>query len=242
MKKAMPAAVLGLTALLLSGCQNTGSLEYIIGHSDYFDVKVEEVSEDRFRGMSEKLGEVEVLLGGSLNSRSYTDIRAGDLLEVFYDGTVLETVPLQVPEAEAVMLVQPADHIGTLRIAGLSSVRVSAFPGISMSVVEGFQTPSGATLIIENLESRDVEGGSKGDYLLQIEQMGSWYDLERADLSFSAEAYLYKPGVPVREDLDWSGIYGELPRGHYRIIKRFREALGEPGHFRTWYLAAEFEI
>ena len=100
MKKAIPAAVLGMTALLLSGCQNTGSLEYIIGHSDYFDVKVEEVSEDRFRGMSEKLGEVEVLLGGSLNSRSYTDIRAGDLLTACSNPAVpLVAVTVSYPEA-----------------------------------------------------------------------------------------------------------------------------------------------
>ena len=240
MKRMALVAMLCLLALLFSGCQNKDSLEYIVGNESFFDLRVDAVLEGSIRGRSEKMGEVEVILGETLNNRSYTEMKAGDLVEVFYDGRVEEIYPLRIPGTRAIVLVQPADHIGTLRLSGLSAVRISEEPVISMDIVPGMLSPAGATLVIENLGRQDIEGQIAGEYLLQIEQQGAWYDLERSDPAMKKGTEIFQPGVPRRQDLDWSGIYGKLPDGHYRIVKRFTEALSEPGQFRTFYVAAEF--
>lgn len=113
--KRILAMVLVLTCLLcMAGC-DTKSMNYIISNKPSVTGIVEEVHDDYVIMYSEN---AEGYPNGSRwsipleveNQDSYTDISVGDEIVVYYDGSAMETDPLQVATVFAITLKTPADR------------------------------------------------------------------------------------------------------------------------------------
>jgi len=116
--------------------------------------------------------------------------------------------------------------------------------GISLSADN--ITSAGLTVVITQSD------GEKpiGDYFT-----GSWYELQKKlgdewtaveylpqeyDISWTDEAYSIPENALVSFDIDWEWLYGELPRGEYRITKKIMTGSGATLESRHYY--AEFVI
>ena len=115
MKKTAILALAALAcALALTGC-DTKSMNYIIENEPNVTGVVEEVHDDYFLMHSET---AEGYPNGSdwsipldaENGDSYTDVAVGDEVVVYYDGTAMESDPLQVSTVYAIALKAPADR------------------------------------------------------------------------------------------------------------------------------------
>ena len=113
--KKLIALILSLTFVLaLVGCNNR-SMNFIIENEPSVTGVVEEVHDDYVIMYSETADgypngsrwnvplEVE-------NPDSYTDIVVGDEIVVYYDGSAMETDPLQIATVYAITLKNPADR------------------------------------------------------------------------------------------------------------------------------------
>lgn len=112
MKKLMTLALSIMFVLTLVGCNNR-SLNYIIANEPSVTGIVEEVHDGYVIMYFET---AEGYPSGSLwqvpldveNQDSYTDVVVGDEIVVYYDGSAMETYPLQVGEVYAITLKEPA--------------------------------------------------------------------------------------------------------------------------------------
>lgn len=118
---------------------------------------------------------------------------------------------------------------------------VNTYEGVTMTVVEDTATPDGIRVEVLNTTAKAIESGNTGDFSVQAELGGQWYELETLEDTYAntAEAYMYRTGVPRELDLNWTYFYGSLPAGHYRVIKWFSEYRG-PGDATDFLLASEF--
>lgn len=111
-------------------------------------------------------------------------------------------------------------------------------PGdVWMEVEAGTATPTGMRFLIDN-ETEETLTLEEG-YSLQVEENGAWRDVGAGNpadspVSVSTMEAHRSMSLPV----DWGDWYGELPPGHYRMVKK--AALG-PGR-EAITLTAEFEI
>lgn len=83
---------------------------------------------------------------------------------------------------------------------------------------------------------------NKNDFAIEVLDNGTWYTIEKGNRVNTAEAYTF---VGERNlDIVWYSIYGELPKGHYRVVKYFFPWTedGTYGVDDGFYLTAEFEI
>jgi hypothetical protein len=107
------------------------------------------------------------------------------------------------------------------------------------------------SLTIDNVDAASislsfVNSGSDdfsfGDYYaLEYQKDDNWYVLPYAaeeDIGFNDIAYELAAGQTVAWHTDFSGFYGELAPGHYRIIK---DVMGDTDG-EIFSFAAEFEI
>ena len=106
--------VLTLVSLLgLVGC-NRKSMDYIIANKPSVTGIVEEVHDDYVTMYSEAAtgypyGSYWDVPLDAENQDSYTDIVVGDEIVVYYDGSAMETSPLQIAKVYAITLKTPAD-------------------------------------------------------------------------------------------------------------------------------------
>ena len=93
-------------------------------------------------------------------------------------------------------------------------------------------TPTGATVVITDTNASPVTYG--GWFVIERERHGRWYGVEPLVESFSFHCIGYTPDSndEVRFTIPWRMLYGELPAGHYRILKEYGEK----------YIAGEFSI
>lgn len=120
---------------------------------------------------------------------------------------------------------------------------VNTYEGVSMTAVEGTALPGTVTVEILNATDAEIESGNAHDFGLQREVDGTWYWLETktGEYANTAEALSYSKGETVTQELTWAGMYGSLPKGHYRVAKWFFEYRG-PGDYTDFLLAAEFSV
>lgn len=103
---------------------------------------------------------------------------------------------------------------------------------MSMTIKEGTLSNSGATFIIKDIgEDKSVFGG---DYRIDV------FDVEWKTVNTIIDNYGWTSiGYQVGNDglfemnVNWSWLYGELPKGHYRIVKSVSE---------NEYFSCEFDI
>ena len=113
--KKLIALILSLSFVLaLAGCNNK-SMNYIIANKPSVTGIVEEVHDDYVIMYSET---AEGYPNGSRwnvpleveNQDSYTDLVSGDEIVVYYDGSAMETDPLQIATVYAITLKTPANR------------------------------------------------------------------------------------------------------------------------------------
>lgn len=114
MKKLVTLVLSLILVLALVGCDNN-SMNYIISNKPSVTGIVEEVYDDYVIMYAEA---AEGYPNGSHwhipldveNQDSYTDVVVGDEIVVYYDGSAMETDPLQVATVYAITLNEPADR------------------------------------------------------------------------------------------------------------------------------------
>lgn len=80
---------------------------------------------------------------------------------------------------------------------------------------------------------------------IEAEQSGTWYQLEQLDdpsKSNEKDCFI-KPNERLTLEIDVKSFYGELPAGHYRLIKQFAFFESERDwDYDTYNLSCEFTI
>lgn len=93
---------------------------------------------------------------------------------------------------------------------------------------------------ISNHSGKELETGEDCD--IQVEVDGKWYSLEQLyDGLWNEVSYKLPDGETTIININWSSLYGKLPAGSYRIVKRITD-YHAPGDYDTYYLAKEFVI
>lgn len=141
------------------------------------------------------------------------------------------------------LLLLLAASIFLLRVGRAFSGEVNAFPGVTMTAVEGTASSNGITVEVLNTTDLDISSGNEALLGLQMELGGQWYWLNAfpGGISTTLEAYLYGSGSPRELELDWGRSYGSLWPGHYRVTKWF-SAEQPSGDDTDFLLAAEFTL
>lgn len=114
MKKLIALVLTIVCVLGLAGCNNR-SMNNIIANKPSVTGIVEEVHDDYIIVYSEKADGYPNGSNWSIslnveNKDSYTDVVVGDEIVFYYDGTAMETDPLQVSTVYAITLKTPADR------------------------------------------------------------------------------------------------------------------------------------
>lgn len=79
---------------------------------------------------------------------------------------------------------------------------------------------TGATITIKDTNKNPYTYGSW--YKLEKETNGKWYEVKAItdNYGFNEIGYIPDKNHEVKFIIDWSELYGELPLGHYRILKQ----------------------
>ncbi len=105
-------------------------------------------------------------------------------------------------------------------------------------------TPSGCTLrFAKGAGAWQGEACTGTWFRLDVPQNKLWAPLPTPDgTAWNAIAVLLPAeGEETAADIGWTGLYGELPAGRYRIVKEVVDVTA-PGEFETLYYCAYFEI
>ena len=107
-------------------------------------------------------------------------------------------------------------------------------------------TNKGLTLVCNHSGGKNVFELNTGSYYtIQRMKNGAWVDVEylphEYDIGWTLEAWIIEKESTTTWDVDWEGLYGELPSGKYRIgkeIMNFRDT----GDYDIEIVYAEFRI
>lgn len=155
-------------------------------------------------------------------------IQIGDRVFAWYDG-IAETYPAQAATERLVI------------VPTLPALPETLPEGISLSVLPGSVTPSGASFRLYHNTDAELQFGAA--YTLQKLQNGEWSDLPYVieNGAFTMEAYSLPKGEPQTLAVSWGWLYGELPPGEYRLVKTVTDFRGT-GDYDNYTLAAEFTV
>ena len=100
------------------------------------------------------------------------------------------------------------------------------------------------SFLIENTSDKEYRY-SPNYFEIEAEQSGTWYQLEQLDdpsKSNEKDCFI-KPNERLTLEIDVKSFYGELPAGHYRLIKQFAFFESERDwDYDTYNLSCEFTI
>ena len=123
---------------------------------------------------------------------------------------------------------------------------VDSFEGVSLTIDHTTVTSKGAKFEILNTTDYEICSGKPYLVALQAEKDDQWYNLipKRDNRDDTAEAYIYYKNEPQIVRVDWVADYGELPKGHYRIVKGFfiTGTESESGKIESFILTDDFSI
>lgn len=102
-----------------------------------------------------------------------------------------------------------------------STYEVVEVENVSISISDF--TPTGGKLIIKDTNEPPYTYGSF--YILETQKDGEWYELQTKikNYGFTDIGYLPNENGEVIFNLNWKELYGELPRGTYRILKQVNQ-------------------
>ncbi len=104
-----------------------------------------------------------------------------------------------------------------------------------LSVVEVSVKSTEMMITIDNMSETDFSYGR--DYTIQRMKRDKWYEVKPiGELVVSPRAVLLPMGIANLHTYRWETYYGELPAGHYRIVKTVTDGTQE------YVLAGEFDI
>ena len=95
------------------------------------------------------------------------------------------------------------------------------------------ETKTGLSYEIHNESEEALSYGQ--EVHLEVEVNGKWYYIDKS-LEWDAVLLFQEAGASAEYTFTWVSTYGELPEGHYRLVKAVQ--LSE----ETIYLATEFNI
>lgn len=100
------------------------------------------------------------------------------------------------------------------------------------------------SFLIENTSDKEYRYSS--DYFeIEVEQSGIWYQLKQLDdpTKSNETDCIITPNERLTLEIDVKNFYGELPAGHYRLIKQFAFFENERDwDYDTYNLSCEFTI
>ena len=81
-------------------------------------------------------------------------------------------------------------------------------------------TPTGAVVTIQDCNPEPFVYGEW--YVIEQQKDGLWYEVKTKinDYGFNEIGWLTDENGTLTMDVDWAWLYGELPAGHYRILKQ----------------------
>lgn len=89
---------------------------------------------------------------------------------------------------------------------------------LSMEIVEGTVSASGAEIILRNNSNTSYSYGEY--YTLEKEENGNWVAIKlKEDVAWHDIAFILEPNGESTMEVQWKWMYGELPKGTYRIQK-----------------------
>ena len=91
---------------------------------------------------------------------------------------------------------------------------------VTMEIVDGTLTNTGATIVITDLSGEDNTYGE--DYRIDRLENGKWYELEDivdGNVGWHMIGYKINDDNELRMDVNWEWLYGPLESGKYRIVK-----------------------
>ncbi|MBO6301678.1 MAG: hypothetical protein J6N15_04520, partial [Ruminiclostridium sp.] len=115
--------------------------------------------------------------------------------------------------------------------------------GITMSAKD--VTPAGMTLVIDQKGGNvtgELEYGSKYHIEIQSDENGMWERLPYVtdEVTWTLDASIVDLGAHIEEQINWTGLYGYLSAGHYRLGKKFSAVID--GKTKEIIICCEFDI
>ena len=116
---------------------------------------------------------------------------------------------------------------------------VNTYPNVSMELYDDTITNGLLTLTLTNNNDFDIESGNQYDFAIEAFRNDKWQSIEIGERVNTADACSYYKGEHLIQ-FGISEIYGELPNGHYRLVKCFWPE--NEGLDAKFYLSVEFDI
>ena len=256
MKKWLAVVLALITVCSLVACKKepVGDPPTVNGQ-DYFDAVVTQVHDNYILAECTENASGAISVGTevsvskkNISSEEIPELEAGDHIRVVYAGEIMEKDPPGFQQIISVFAVNEDGSIITGDTDGehpeLPGLEDEGFPnwGLTLSVKD--VTASGLTLICTQSGGEltgELETGS--DYSLKVLEDGTWTDVPTVieEYGWTAEAYMVPMEDSVEFQINWEWLYGELPKGTYRITKGFMDfrGTGDYDNFAYW---TEFEI
>lgn len=132
--------------------------------------------------------------------------------------------------------------IGVIVMAQLKSNDAEFNPvdNVTMEIVEGTLTNTGATIVITDLSGEDNTYSEW--YRVDKLEDGKWHeikDIVDGNAGWHAVGHLVGEDNKLTMEIDWKWLYGPLKNGKYRIVKGFSN---EKNPYVVRHVAAEFTI
>lgn len=164
-------------------------------------------------------------------------------VEMYDSGLVNENgkIPVYIAvEISNLIIEEPEDILldEFVNMAG-ETYELNTLDGVTMQMEK--YTSSGGDVEIRNETDKEIIFGDW--YVIQSETNGKWKTMpyKVKNVGFHEVAYNAPKDETVIHEVKWDVLYGELPKGRYRIIKDMLDFRGT-GDYTEYYLAAEFEI
>ena len=112
---------------------------------------------------------------------------------------------------------------------------------VSMDIVEGTVHPTGLTIRISNNTNLEIDSGNANDFAIEAQKDRKWYSIDIDERAITSEAMVFEGTRDV--EISWNDIYGQLPKGQYRIVKAFWPRSEDGACLDNQFcLSAEFSI
>ena len=120
-----------------------------------------------------------------------------------------------------------------------SDAKLNEIEGVTMTIKEGSLTPTGATIEITDYSGKSHTYGE--EYRLDKFENNTWVPVDvivKGNYAWNSIGYKVDRNKKLVLDMNWSLLYGSLPKGTYRIVK---DAI-EDSSLEKKYFFVEFEI
>ena len=99
-----------------------------------------------------------------------------------------------------------------------SACQPAGVENVTMSLTD--VTPTGVTVIIQDDNREPLVYGEW--FVIEREKDGVWYEVKTkiSNYGFNEIGWLTDERGGLTMTVDWEWLYGELPAGHYRILKQ----------------------